>query len=121
MTNTAKPSVHPIVEELADARLIAIIRAGRDIDFGALADLLLEGGIRFIEITLTTPGALEAIAELQPRRAEGLRVGAGTVLSRVDATAAVRAGVDFVVSPTVEPDVVMVAHEAGRASIIGGL
>lgn len=121
MTNGARPTAHPLVAELAQARLIAIIRAGHEVDIGALADLLLEGGIRFVEVTLTTPGAIEAIEALQPRRSEGLRVGAGTVLSKADATAAVRAGIDFVVSPTVEPDVVAVAHEAGHAAFIGAL
>lgn len=121
MSNGARPATHPLVAELARQRLIAIIRADHEVDVGALADLLLDGGIRCVEVTLTTPGAIEAIAALQARRSVGLRVGAGTVLGRADATAAVRAGVDFIVSPTVEPDVVAVAHEAGHAAFIGGL
>lgn len=121
MSNGARPTTHPLVAELARQRLIAIIRADHEVDVGALADLLLDGGIRYVEVTLTTPGAIEAIAALQARRSVGLRVGAGTVLGRADATAAVRAGVDFIVSPTVEPDVVAVAHEAGHAAFIGGL
>ncbi|MBA2701809.1 MAG: bifunctional 4-hydroxy-2-oxoglutarate aldolase/2-dehydro-3-deoxy-phosphogluconate aldolase [Chloroflexi bacterium] len=121
MSNGARPTTHPLVAELARQRLIAIIRADHEVDVGALADLLLDGGIRCVEVTLTTPGAIEAIAALQARRSVGLRVGAGTVLGRADATAAVRAGVDFIVSPTVEPDVVAVAHEAGHAAFIGGL
>jgi 2-dehydro-3-deoxyphosphogluconate aldolase/(4S)-4-hydroxy-2-oxoglutarate aldolase len=121
MTDGARPTTHPLVAELARARLIAIIRVGHEVDIVALADLLLEGGIRYVEITLTTPGAIEAIEVLQPRRAEGLRVGAGTVLGKADATVAIRAGVDFLVSPTVEPDVVAIAHEAGNVAFIGGL
>lgn len=120
MTDGLRPS-HPLVDELALERLIAIIRVGYEVDIESLAGLLFDGGIRFIEVTLTTPGAIEAIAALQPRRSEGLRVGAGTVLSGADATVAVAAGVDFVVSPTVEPDVVAVAHQAGHAAFIGGL
>lgn len=121
MSNGARPTTHPLVVELARQRLIAIIRADHEVDVGALADLLLDGGILYVEVTLSTPGAIEAIAALQARRSVGLRVGAGTVLGRADATAAVRAGVDFIVSPTVEPDVVAVAHEAGHAAFIGGL
>lgn len=121
MTDGSRSTQHPLVAQLARDRLVAIIRAGQSVDIDELADLLLEGGINWIEVTLTTPGALEAIAALQARRADGLRVGAGTVLSGGDATAAVRAGVDFLVSPTVEPDVVAAAHEAGHAAFIGGL
>jgi 2-dehydro-3-deoxyphosphogluconate aldolase/(4S)-4-hydroxy-2-oxoglutarate aldolase len=121
MTDGPRPTPHPLVAELARERLVAIIRAGQEVDIDALADLLLEGGIRWIEVTLTTPGAIEAIGALQARRPDGLRIGAGTVLSGKDAMAAVAAGVDFLVSPTVEPDVVAVAHEAGHPAFIGGL
>jgi 2-dehydro-3-deoxyphosphogluconate aldolase/(4S)-4-hydroxy-2-oxoglutarate aldolase len=114
-------SRHPLVDELARERLVAIIRAGQEVDVAEVAEILLEGRIRFIEVTLTTPGAIEAIAALAPYRDAGLRVGAGTVLSREDARSTVAAGVDFLVSPTVEPDVVTVAHESGCAAIIGGL
>src|SRR3954471_13968735 len=119
MTSGAVRTTHPLITELARSRLVAIIRAGHQVDIGSLANLLLDSGVRYVEVTLTTPGAIEAIVALQPRRSNGLRVGAGTVLSRADATAAVRAGVDFVVSPTLEPDVVAVAHEAGHAAFIG--
>ena len=50
-----------------------------------------------------------------------MRVGAGTVLTGTDARSAIQAGVDFLVSPTVEPDVVAVAREARCAAFIGGL
>jgi 2-dehydro-3-deoxyphosphogluconate aldolase / (4S)-4-hydroxy-2-oxoglutarate aldolase len=112
---------HPLVDELTRERLVGIIRAGQEVDVAEVAEILLAGRIRFIEVTLTTPGAIEAIATLAPYRVAGLRVGAGTVLSREDALTAVGAGVDFLVSPTVEPDVVTVAHDAGAAAIVGGL
>ena len=69
----------------------------------------------------TTPGAFNAIAALQPFRDASMRVGAGTVLTAEDARSAIDAGVDFMVSPTVEPEVVAIAHDAGCAALIGGL
>jgi 2-dehydro-3-deoxyphosphogluconate aldolase/(4S)-4-hydroxy-2-oxoglutarate aldolase len=110
-----------LVDELARDRLVAVIRAGYELDVARLADLLMAGGIRFVEITLTTPGAFAAISELQQFRASGLRVGAGTVLTAADAAKAVDSGVDFLVSPTVEPEVVSAGHAAGCAAVIGGL
>jgi 2-dehydro-3-deoxyphosphogluconate aldolase / (4S)-4-hydroxy-2-oxoglutarate aldolase len=121
MADGPRANSHPLVAELGRERLVAIIRAGQEVDIDALADVLVDGGIRWIEVTLTTPGAIDAIGALQARRANGLRVGAGTVLDGEDAMAAVAAGVDFLVSPTVEPDVVAVAHEAGHAAFIAGL
>jgi 2-dehydro-3-deoxyphosphogluconate aldolase/(4S)-4-hydroxy-2-oxoglutarate aldolase len=111
----------PFVEELAAERLVAVVRAGQAIDIERLAEILLTGRIRFIEVTLTTPGAFTAIAALQPFRDAGMRVGAGTVLTGADAGSAIDSGVDFLVSPTVEPDVVAVGHDAGCAALIGGL
>jgi 2-dehydro-3-deoxyphosphogluconate aldolase / (4S)-4-hydroxy-2-oxoglutarate aldolase len=111
----------PFLEELAAGRLVAVIRAGHEFDVLQLGQVLMEGGVRFMEVTLTTPGALEAIARLQSLRGNGLRVGAGTVLTADDADAAVQAGIDFLVSPTVEPGVASRAHDARCAAIIGAL
>jgi 2-dehydro-3-deoxyphosphogluconate aldolase/(4S)-4-hydroxy-2-oxoglutarate aldolase len=121
MPENGRPEAHPLVDELATDRLIAIVRAGHAVDIERLADILLSGRIRFIEVTLTTPGAIDAIAALQRFRGDGMRVGAGTVLTGADARSAIQAGVDFLVSPTVEPDVVAVGREARCAAFIGGL
>ena len=121
MADGPRPTQHPLVAELARERLVAIIRAGQEVDIDALADLLLAAGIRFLEVTLTTPGAIDAIVALQRRRADGLRIGAGTVLDGTNARTAIAAGADFLVSPTVEPDVVDVAHNTGHAAFIGAL
>jgi 2-dehydro-3-deoxyphosphogluconate aldolase / (4S)-4-hydroxy-2-oxoglutarate aldolase len=109
------------LEELSSRRLVAVIRAGHEVDVRQLGQVLLEEGVRFMEITLTTPGAFEAITQLQLFREEGFRIGAGTVLTTDDAEAALGAGVDFLVSPTVEPGVASLAHDAGCAAIIGAL
>ncbi len=109
------------LDELSASRLVAVIRAGHQFDVQQLGEVLLDEGVRFMEVTLTTPGALEAIAQLQSLRGSGLRIGAGTVLTTSDADAALRAGVDFLVSPTVEPEVARLAHDARSAAIIGGL
>jgi 2-dehydro-3-deoxyphosphogluconate aldolase / (4S)-4-hydroxy-2-oxoglutarate aldolase len=109
------------IEELSARRLVAVIRAGHEFDVRQLGEVLLDEGVRLMEVTLTTPGALEAIAQLQSFRGNGFRIGAGTVLTIEDAEAALRGGVDFLVSPTVEPAVVSLAHDARCAAIIGAL
>jgi 2-dehydro-3-deoxyphosphogluconate aldolase/(4S)-4-hydroxy-2-oxoglutarate aldolase len=98
-----------------------VIRAGHEFDILQLGKVLLAEGVRFMEVTLTTPGALEAIAQLQTLRGNGFRIGAGTVLTTQDADAALLAGVDFLVSPTVEPAIAGIAHDARSAAIIGAL
>jgi 2-dehydro-3-deoxyphosphogluconate aldolase/(4S)-4-hydroxy-2-oxoglutarate aldolase len=75
------------------------------------------GGLPMLEITLTTPGALEAIAELS--RDEGLLVGGGTVLSPVDARAVAEAGGRFALSPVFDAEVVDEAHALGLLAVPG--
>jgi 2-dehydro-3-deoxyphosphogluconate aldolase/(4S)-4-hydroxy-2-oxoglutarate aldolase len=62
-----------------------------------IAEALVAGGLRVLEVTLRTPCALEAIARM--KAVEGAIVGAGTVLSKADLDAAMEAGAEFIVSP----------------------
>ena len=62
-----------------------------------IAEALVAGGLRALEVTLRTPGALEAIAEMA--KVEGAVVGAGTVLNAAELDRALDAGARFIVSP----------------------
>ncbi|MES0873494.1 bifunctional 4-hydroxy-2-oxoglutarate aldolase/2-dehydro-3-deoxy-phosphogluconate aldolase [Sinimarinibacterium thermocellulolyticum] len=62
-----------------------------------LAEALVAGGLRTLEVTLRTPAALDAIRQMS--RVDGAIVGAGTVLNGRDLDACVRSGARFVVSP----------------------
>jgi 2-dehydro-3-deoxyphosphogluconate aldolase/(4S)-4-hydroxy-2-oxoglutarate aldolase len=75
------------------------------------------GGLRVLEITLTTPGALEAIRSLA---AEGdAIVGAGTVLTVQDARAVADAGGRFAMSPVLDAAVVEESHRLGLLAVPG--
>jgi 2-dehydro-3-deoxyphosphogluconate aldolase/(4S)-4-hydroxy-2-oxoglutarate aldolase len=91
-------------EELEEIGLIAIIRSDFESDLAAAARALADGGVRAMEITLNTPGALLAISEIKSMLAPSLRVGAGTILDVSDAEAAFSAGAEFIVTPTLQPD-----------------
>lgn len=77
----------------------------------------IRGGLRVIEITLTTPDALEFIAELS--KEEGVLVGAGTVLSVDDLVAVEQAGGRFALSPVFDPVVIAEARRRGVLAIPG--
>ncbi|PAV74277.1 hypothetical protein WR25_27085 [Diploscapter pachys] len=62
-----------------------------------LAQALVAGGLRVLEVTLRTPAAMEAIAEM--KTVPGAIVGAGTVVNEAQAKAVIDAGVEFIVSP----------------------
>jgi 2-dehydro-3-deoxyphosphogluconate aldolase/(4S)-4-hydroxy-2-oxoglutarate aldolase len=74
-------------------------------------------GVKFVEVTLSVPGALEVIAALV--REPTVHVGAGTVLSKKQAEAAITAGARFVVSPSSELDLINICHEADVACYPG--
>ena len=70
VADTGASARHALVDELATERLVAIIRAGQEVDVAQVAEILLAGRIRFIEVTLTTPG--------RDRGDRGARSGIGT-------------------------------------------
>jgi len=80
-----------------DAGVIAVIRLDRRLP-APLAHALVEGGIPVLELTLTTPGALDSIAELVASLPACL-IGAGSVLDASQAGAAIGAGARFCVGP----------------------
>lgn len=92
--------------ELQQSGLIAIVRTDRDVDLRRVAEALAEGGIRAMEITLNTPGALPAIGEIRRALAGTVRVGAGTVLDAADARSAWETGAEFLVTPTLQFDTI---------------
>jgi 2-dehydro-3-deoxyphosphogluconate aldolase / (4S)-4-hydroxy-2-oxoglutarate aldolase len=89
-----------VLDQIAAQRFVAILRRPPDLD--AAAEELLEAGIEVLEITLDTPGALDAIR----RWSERATVIAGTVRTLAEAEAAVEAGAQAVVSPVTVREVV---------------
>src|ERR671921_766252 len=101
---SALPRV-PMSEALATTRVVAILRAENASRAEAVVDVLLENGIRSLELTLTTKGALEVVERLAATVPEGTDLGMGTVLTADDVDRAVDAGARFVVPPNVDPAV----------------
>ncbi|MFA9557832.1 bifunctional 4-hydroxy-2-oxoglutarate aldolase/2-dehydro-3-deoxy-phosphogluconate aldolase [Evansella sp. AB-rgal1] len=94
------------LELLQQEKLVAIIR-GISYESGeATAQALLDGGIKFLEITLNTDGALKMIADCKEKFGDDLAIGAGTVLNLDMAKDAISAGAEYIVSPNLDESVV---------------
>lgn len=104
-----------------DAGVVPVLRAASADRFPAVAEILLDSGARVLEVTLTSRGALEAIASLAKQLPTGACLGAGTVLSADDAIAAIDAGAQFLVAPTRCHAVTTVALAHGVPSFAGAL
>jgi 2-dehydro-3-deoxyphosphogluconate aldolase/(4S)-4-hydroxy-2-oxoglutarate aldolase len=104
------------------ARVVGVVRVDTVEAARAAAAAFIRGGLGCVEITLTTPGALELITELADRHRSdpGVLIGAGTVLTPAQAQAACAAGARFLVAP-VAPDLAPVAREYGAATVLGAL
>ncbi|MFI0901342.1 bifunctional 4-hydroxy-2-oxoglutarate aldolase/2-dehydro-3-deoxy-phosphogluconate aldolase [Streptomyces sp. NPDC020983] len=92
-----------VLEELTRRRLLAVVRADGPGRALACVRALAGAGVTALEVSLTTPGALEAVARARAELPGTVLIGAGTVRTAADADAAAGAGADFVVTPALTP------------------
>ena len=109
------------VNRVIDCGVIAVIRLQSAQGLVEVARSLTIGGVIAIEVTMTTPGALEAISQACETLSEEALIGAGTVLTPKQAADAIEAGATFLVAPTLDSDVLNLAHDAGLPYVPGAL
>jgi 2-dehydro-3-deoxyphosphogluconate aldolase/(4S)-4-hydroxy-2-oxoglutarate aldolase len=100
--------------------VIALIRADSSESLLDCARALSAGGLNVIELTMTTPGALDLLAEVS-RKLPGVMLGLGTVLDAATARAGVAAGAQFIVTPALRPEVIGACGELGVPVLSGAL
>lgn len=110
-----------IVKRIEEAGLVAIIRANASSGLIETCSALADGGVTVMEITMTTPGALQAIESASKQLGDRCLIGVGSVLSGDVARQAIGVGAEFVVAPTFKPEVVDAAHELDKPVFPGGL
>ena len=106
-----------LLDVMQHHRLVAVVRSKTAKEALATARAVAEGGVMFVEITFTVPGAVDVIKALASE--SNVQVGAGTVLSKDQAEQGIKAGARFVVSPSLELDLIPLCHEAQVACIPG--
>lgn len=117
---SSRTGAAPILARLTASGVVAVLRSADATRLGPVCEVLAAAGIRALEVTLTTAGAVDAIAALRAaHRADDVVIGAGSVLSAVDAEACLEAGAQFLVSPIAAPDVVAAARLAGVPALPG--
>jgi 2-dehydro-3-deoxyphosphogluconate aldolase/(4S)-4-hydroxy-2-oxoglutarate aldolase len=118
---TAMISRPPLSERLTSSKVIAVLRAPHVAALAPVCDVLVEEGILSLELTLTTPGMLEALPELVYRYVDAADVGVGTILTDSEAHRAMDSGAQYLVTPTMNLAVVRLAVERQIAVFPGGL
>jgi 2-dehydro-3-deoxyphosphogluconate aldolase / (4S)-4-hydroxy-2-oxoglutarate aldolase len=103
---------------IAAQRVVPVVRCGDAEDAVLTARAAGAGGMRVVELTLTTPDVHQALREL---RGAGLVLGLGSLLDAADVAPAVEAGAEFVVTFGCVPDLVAAAREASVPAVQGAL
>jgi 2-dehydro-3-deoxyphosphogluconate aldolase / (4S)-4-hydroxy-2-oxoglutarate aldolase len=99
------------LQALTETGVIAVIRADKAGDLVNVGRALRQGGVKFIEITMTVPGALAVIERATAALStDDVYIGAGTVLDAETARLAMLALANYIVSPVFRPDVVSVCR-----------
>ncbi len=104
---------------ILEHKIVAIMRGMPAEDSVKLATALYKDGISILEITLNSPNALQVIEELSQQFKDTMLIGAGTVLTAQEATNAINAGAQFIISPALDADVIKTTKNAGKVSIPG--
>jgi 2-dehydro-3-deoxyphosphogluconate aldolase / (4S)-4-hydroxy-2-oxoglutarate aldolase len=101
--------------------LIPVLRATSVAQGQAVVKAMIEGGINIVEVTMTVPGAVHLLKELKREYGKDLLLGSGTVTTAGDAQATIDAGAEFVVSPSLHPEVIRATKANRKISCPGAL
>lgn len=109
-----------IAEEIVRAGALAVLRFRRGDPAREVVSALTAGGVVGVEVTMTSPGAIDLIASLRrDPPGSGVLLGVGSVRDAATVRAAVDAGACYVVSPAIIPEVIDAARGAGVAALPG--
>ena len=109
------------LSHILEHKIVAIIRGANPGDLLKIAQALHAGGVRTMEVTLNSPGALASIEEISGAMGDQMLVGAGTVLDAESARTALLAGAKYIISPTLNEQTIRMTKRYGAVSIPGAL
>ena len=112
---------HSTIQRLLTPGIIAILRSPTGAKLIDASKALLAGGVTAIEVTMTTPGALNIIRDTKRALGDQIVMGVGSVLDAESCRSAMLAGAEYVVTPVVRPEVIKIANRYGVPIICGAM
>jgi len=103
-----------ILDRILTPGIVAIIRADSSEQLIDATGALYEGGVTGVEITMTTPNALQVIADVHGKFGDKVLIGVGSVLDPETARLAILAGAEFVVTPITRPEIIRLCNRYGK-------
>jgi 2-dehydro-3-deoxyphosphogluconate aldolase / (4S)-4-hydroxy-2-oxoglutarate aldolase len=107
------------LNHIADDGVVVIVRLDDAEEAFRASEAAIAGGVRAIEVTLSTPGALTVIERLVEAHGSTVSVGAGTVLDAPGAYASISAGASFLVSPHLSREMIRTANRYQIPTVSG--
>ncbi|MBB74125.1 MAG: 2-dehydro-3-deoxyphosphogluconate aldolase [Planctomycetaceae bacterium] len=107
------------LERIIDSGIVAVMRAQSGEKLVDVAEALLAGGVKVMEVTFTVPNALRVLEEVADRMGDRILLGAGTVLDPETARIAILAGAQFIVSPATDPEVIQLCRRYDKIVLPG--
>jgi 2-dehydro-3-deoxyphosphogluconate aldolase/(4S)-4-hydroxy-2-oxoglutarate aldolase len=107
------------LQQVLDCGIVAVVRASDSLQLVEVVRALADGGVTVVEITMTTPGALEVIREAKKSLGDRVLLGAGTILDTETARAALLAGAEYLVSPALNLDVIRLCQRYNKLVMPG--
>ena len=108
-----------VLSKILKYKVISIIRDVEQDNLIPIMNALYNGGIRVVEITMSSPKVLSSIEMVSDYFGDKMLIGAGTVLDSESARAALLAGAKFILSPTVDLETIKITKKYGAVSIPG--
>ena len=109
------------LEHIIEGGVVAALRAPSSEKLIKVCEALFEGGLKSIEVTMTTPNALKVIEEAADKMGDKVLIGVGTVLDPETARSAILAGAEYIVAPTLNLKVIEMAKRYSKLSFPGAL
>ena len=109
------------LDRILDTGIVAVMRSPSGELLADVAEALLAGGVEAIEVTFTVPRAPLVLEQVAHRLGNKIVLGAGTVLDTETARTAILAGAQFVVSPTLNLDVIRLCRRYSKVVVPGAL
>lgn len=114
-------SKEKVLEKIRSTGLVPVVRTPSAEDAYHAAEAILHGGIGIVEITMTVPNAMHVLEGVVARYGSEVLPGAGTILDPETCRAAILAGAEFIVTPTLDLRVIEMAHRYSKACFPGAL
>ncbi len=107
------------LRQVLDSGIVAVVRSPDSQQLVETVRALADGGVNVVEITMTVPDALDVVRQVRKALGDRILLGAGTILDSETARAALLAGAEFLVAPTLNLDVIRLCQRYDKLVMPG--